>query len=137
MLPGGQVCAIQLLEELREPIAPLVMTDFVFQPPKEGECRNGQQEMSAWLQHAAQLAQSREIVLHVLYYIGCKNQIEAAITERQRAHIAQLYLPKAFLGTEPDCLRTLVDTDYPGEPEIANHPHILAGPRAAFQVLHS
>ena len=56
MLPGGQICAIQLLDELREAIAPLMMTDFVLQTPKEWECRNGQQEMSAWLQHAAQLA---------------------------------------------------------------------------------
>jgi hypothetical protein len=78
----------------------------------------------------AELAQSQEVVVDMLYDVGRENQIEASIRKWQRAYIAQVNSTEPLLGTIPDRLWAPVNPPYSSEAEIAQHAEIAAGPRA-------
>ena len=69
----------------------------------------------------------------MLDYVGCKNQIEAVIAERQCADVAQLDLAKSFFRTESNCLTALVYAAYVDKAKVTKHPKVSASAGADIE----
>ncbi len=79
MVLQQQICRSQPFQQLTEPVTTLVMADLVPGSPRAGEMRERSQQGATPLENAADFAHTRDVILHVLNYIGREDQIEPLI----------------------------------------------------------
>src|SRR6266545_1175659 len=77
-----------------------MMTDVILHAPKKHERRHKQQHASAGPQHAAHLAQARNIVVKMLNHIQRSHEIESARVVRQRLSRTQLDVRQSARATK-------------------------------------